>query len=198
MNSKKTIHVKTRGFEQRKTQTYSHALALAASDYNTDYKLALQFLALCLIAFSVCIYSTRGSAQEQTFVPDYLYPYSNMHAADIEGQGADRHFSAYGLTNEELEFSAANFFDNSLNTTQRLMNHQWIYQSYHDIELQSGSKFFSNLFKSTLKTYWQKYHQNKLINTALPDSSGEGSISEVNYKMRLKDDSVKMSFVYEF
>ncbi len=157
-------------------------------------------LSLSVLILLYCHDSLAEKTDSQTliFIPDYLYPDDQVQGAIVEGTGEDRHFSAYGLDNTALEMSAAHFFDTSLNTTQRLINHNWIYQSYHDIELQNGSRFFSNFLKSTLKTYWQSLHEKKLSHTALPDSTGQGKINDFDYKMRLKDDAIKISVKYEF
>lgn len=176
---------------------------VAFISYEVLYYQYLKFALAASVSTLVFMYSHNTQAetvdaQSSIFIPDYLYPDDRVKGAIVEGTGEDRHFSGYGLDNTALETSAAHFFDTSLNTTQRLMNHNWIYQSYHEIELQSGSRFFSNFLKSTLKTYWQSLHEKKLSHTALPDATGEGKIKEFDYKMRLKNDAIKVSVKYEF
>ncbi len=186
-----------------KEYTTSETYCLNTTSDRQHQTCLIKFFMTMSLAFLISTHTLFSFAEQTTnqsliFLPDYLYPDERVKGAVVEGKGEDRHFSAYGLDNSALEISAAHFFDTSLNTTQRLMNHNWIYQSYHDIELESGSRFFSNLLKSSLKTYWQSFHQRKLAHTVLPDATGTGTISEFDYKMRLKDDSIKVSVKYEF
>ncbi len=136
---------------------------------------------------------------QQQFVPDYLHADSYMQQDALAGKGDGRHFSAYGLDNDDLDQAAANFNDNRLNTTQRLLNHQWLNQQYHDDHGKKGTKIFSKLLKAGAKAYWNQIKQSNFANNAaVPDSSGQGQVDEVNYRMRLNGDSLKLSVSYEF
>ncbi|WP_317931300.1 hypothetical protein [Halioxenophilus sp. WMMB6] len=153
-------------------------------------------LALCSAGWFSPLHADEPATQ---FLPDYIYRNANTSESDILGKGLDRHFSAYGLDNEDLDQAAANFADNRLNTTQRLLNHQWIYNEYHDVELEKGSRIFTEVLKAGARAYWSSYHSKRLKSSSvLPDGNGVGQLNEVRYKMRLKSDAVNVVISYEF
>ena len=163
---------------------------------NRSSRLSALTLVACLGLACPCLSDAFSGEQ---FLPDYLYPDSHMNTRDIAGSGESRHFSAYGYDNDDLDQAAENFSDNRLNTTQRLLNHQWLYYQYHDKKWKKGTKVFNKMLKAGAKAYWDKVHSRKFKNnSAVPNGSGEGQLAEVSYRMRLNDSSLKLFVSYEF
>lgn len=136
---------------------------------------------------------------QQPFMPDYLYPDTGLFQSHVQGQGEQRHFSTFGMDNDDLAYAADNFADHSLNTTQRLLNHQWLYYGHHNIEGEKGSGALRELLQSSVKNYWRSLRATRFKDSqVLPDGDGAGKLNEFDYHMRLKSDALKLSVSYAF
>ncbi|GLS26214.1 hypothetical protein [Marinibactrum halimedae] len=135
---------------------------------------------------------------EFSYIPDYLHPNAFFHKETQYNDSNERHFSTYAMDNEDLEMAVANFSDGSINTMQRLMNHQWLYQAHYDIKLKKGSKVLSRFLQDSLYTYWKNRRKSQSNTSDLANSHNQQDIHQVDYRMRLSDDSLKLSVSYEF
>ena len=159
-----------------------------------------QLLALTVLAATCASASAQTEAPlSQHFVPDYLNPDASAFKHNISGSGDKRHFSAYAMSNDDLDRAAANFGDASLNTKQRLLNHQWLYYGHHNIEYQKGSRALRKLVQSGFRAYWDGLRKTKFKdNQVIPDGNGSGQVNELNYEMDVRSDSLELSISYEF
>jgi hypothetical protein len=151
------------------------------------------------LLFAGLLASGKSAAQEagsDIFVPDYLFTDLNVIDHNVHGEGSNRYFSSFGMSDHELDWAAANFSDNSINTTQRLLNHQWIYAEYHDIEWRKGSKFFSEFLRASAMAYWNHYRGNN-ASTASANEADHG-YNDIEYRLRMKSNSIRFSVKYDF
>lgn len=140
--------------------------------------------------------SAAQGAGGEIFVPDYLFTDLNVIDHNVNGEGSDRYFSSFGMSDKDLDWAAANFSDNSINTTQRLLNHQWIYAEYHDIEWRKGSKFFSEFLRASAIAYWNHYRGNNASTTNGDDT--DERYDDIEYRLRMKSNSIRFSVKYDF
>lgn len=134
------------------------------------------------------------------FVPENLNYYNPLK--HNKGNAKEKHYStgSVGLSNAQLEQAAEDIRSSEMSTQHRALNHQWLQQEHEGDEPTMGGKVLSELVKMGFRTYWDGV-RNKHYSDAkmVPDSSGDGKVSEdVEYKLRLSDDTVKVTFEYEF
>lgn len=139
----------------------------------------------------------------ELFVPENLNYYNPLkHSQGHQAKKTKRYSSrSIGLNNNQLEDAANDIRNNEMSAQQRALNFQWLQQEnneYDDVTV--GGRVLQELMKMGFRTYWdgvrnKHYSSSKII----PNSSGDGKVSEdVDYKLRLSDDTVKLTFEYEF
>jgi hypothetical protein len=104
------------------------------------------------------------------------------------------------LSNSELNRVAEDIRSENMTTEQRALNHQWLQHGYSDHGIRLGSKVISKLFKMGFRTYWDGVrNKHYKYSTAVPDGSGNGKVTQdVDYKLRLSDNRVKIAINYDF
>jgi len=98
--------------------------------------------------------SSSDKTNEDIFVPDNLEFYNPLKKADGH-RSYDPGIT--GLDNISLYRQAAHYRSNTLNSSQRALNHQWMNQYHNDDGVRHGSKVLSQLFKMGFKTYWKAW-----------------------------------------
>ena len=133
------------------------------------------------------------------FVPDKPNFYNPLKHSNNETKRYSTRTVA--LSNVELENAVDQILNNQMTAEQRALNYQWLEQhdNGHD-DVKVGSKVLNKIMKMGFRTYWDGV-RNKHYSTAkaVPDSSGNGKVTEdVEYKLRLSGNKIKLSFEYEF
>lgn len=155
----------------------------------------------CSILVNAPISIAEGIQADQhndLFVPDKLSYYNPLKHNDTQKKRYAT--SKVALSNTQLEDAANHIRTNDMSSEQRALNHQWLEQHHHGDDPYIGSKVLSKLMKMGLRTYWDGV-RNKHYSSAkaIPDSNGSGKVTEeVDYKIRLSGNKVKLSFEYEF
>lgn len=170
------------------------------------YKQSLKFVPASLfIATLICAFPSQADqveadANNDLFVPENLNYYNPLKHS--KGHGEKKRYSSRstGLSNNELEQAAEDIRNNEMSAQHRALNHQWLQQENGEDEPTVGGKVFSELVKMGFRTYWDGVRDKHYSNTKIiPNSNGDGKVSEeVEYKLRLSDDKVKLTFEYEF
>lgn len=137
--------------------------------------------------------SSSDKVKDDIFIPDNLEFYNPLKKADGH-RSYDPGIT--GLENVSLYRQAENYRSNTLNSSQRALNHQWMSQYHHDDGVRHGSKVLSQLFKMGFKTYWKGVDTS---NKYIPDDQGEGKIiNDLDYRLRMSGNKIKLSLEYEF
>ena len=104
------------------------------------------------------------------------------------------------LSNEDLIKLADNSRNGEMSASQRALNQQWLEQYGEGADISLGGQALQKIIKQGFKTYWDALRQSTFKgNTMIPDSEGNGSFNtEMEYKLRLSDDQVKLAFEYSF
>lgn len=143
--------------------------------------------------------SAQTSAETDTpalVLPDEMNYYNPLKHGRSSGSQWIR---SDGMNNIQLEQSAQDIRSQEMIAQQRALNHQWLAeQDHHDIKF--GRKVITRLVKMGFRTYWDGVRETHYKhNAAVPTSSGLGKITpEVDYKVRLSGDKLKLSVHYEF
>ncbi len=145
----------------------------------------------------------EADSHNDLFVPDNLDYYNPLKHNQGHQQKKQRRYNTHstGLTNAQLEAAAEDIRSSDMSSQQRALNYQWL-QSYDQDQdnISTGGRVLQKLVKMGFRTYWDGV-RNKHYSDAkvLPDSNGSGKITEeVDYKLRMSDDKVKLTFEYEF
>ncbi|GAA5317862.1 MAG: hypothetical protein AseanaTS_30700 [Candidatus Pelagadaptatus aseana] len=152
-------------------------------------------LLLAMTCLSLPLASTYASDTANGYIPNDFNYYNPLK----HGHKGNNWLTSKGLSNEELAKAAEDIRSSDMSIQQRALNHQWLQEPEGD-GLHFGTKVVSRLVKMGFRTYWdgmrnKHYRDNKVV----PDSAGNGKVSEdVDYKIRLSDDKVKLSVQYEF
>jgi len=102
------------------------------------------------------------------------------------------------LNNEQLRERAQQLRSDNPNTTQQTLNYQWL-KAHQNNDYILGKKVYQTLFKRGLKEFWNLQRKERFKSERIPDINGRGSVSnEVDYKLRLKPDELKIKLSYEF
>jgi len=102
------------------------------------------------------------------------------------------------LNNEQLLERAQHLRSNNPNTTQQTLNYQWLKAHQNDNSI-VGKKVYQTLFKRGFKAFWNRQRKERFKSERIPDINGRGSVSnEVDYKLRLNSDELKVKLSYEF
>lgn len=104
------------------------------------------------------------------------------------------------LSNEDLNLLADNSRHQQMSASQRALNQQWLAQNSEGSDVSLGSRALQKIIQQGVKTYWDSIRLTKFKgNKIIPDSNGKGNFnSEMEYKLRLKDDEVKLALEYSF
>ena len=104
------------------------------------------------------------------------------------------------LSNEDLIKLADNTRHGEMSASQRALNQQWLAQHGEGADISFDGQVLQKIIQQGFKTYWDALRQSTFKgNTMIPDSEGNGSFnSEMEYKVRLSDDQVKLAFEYSF
>ncbi len=140
--------------------------------------------------------SHGGQTSSALVLPDDMNYYNPLkHGREDDSQW----IRSTGMSSEELLRSAGHIRSQDMSQQQRALNHQWLLQQDHQ-DVRIGGKVVSKLVKMGFRTYWdgvrnKHYRDNK----AVPTSNGNGQITQdVDYKIRLSGDKLKLSVSYEF
>ncbi len=144
-------------------------------------------ISVLAIVIYLLIAADQATAGDDFFLPTEL---SGGHSASFPVSGT--------LSNEQLIIYAAAIRDQHLSATQRALNHQWLSQYQNDDRI-DGSRAFSRLFQRGFKEYWDKKRKEDFADlNYVPDSNGKGSVSEMNYDIRLSSDKINFGLTYDF
>lgn len=104
------------------------------------------------------------------------------------------------LSNDDLNLLADNSRHQQMSASQRALNQQWLMQNSEGSGVSFGGKALQKIIQQGVKTYWDSIRLTKFKgNKIIPDSNGKGNFnSEMEYKLRLKDDEVKLALEYSF
>lgn len=102
------------------------------------------------------------------------------------------------LNNEQLLERAQQLRSQHPNSPQLKFNNQWLRAHQNDDHI-IGKKVYQTLFKRGFKKFWHRQRKERFKSERIPDINGRGSVSnEVDYKLRLKSDEIKVKLSYEF
>jgi len=129
------------------------------------------------------------------FIPDSFNYYNPLkHGATQTSRAADAH----ALDNLQLESAARYIRANEMSAEQRALNHQWLSQEGNN-NIHIGNKVLSSIMRMGLKTYWSSVRNKHYKSTAVPDGNGNGQLTEeVEYKLRLSQNKVRLVLEYDF
>lgn len=137
------------------------------------------------------------ASANDAFFPETYY-LRNPFRADTDGDKTIRFDGSYGMDNDDLTRAVADMQDTSMSTSHRLLNHQWLSTYEGNDNSRHGGKAIGQIFLTGLKTFWDNRYGDKLYKgTLLKDKQGN-YYQEMDYRIRLSDDSVKMSLEYSF
>jgi len=137
------------------------------------------------------VLSTTG----ELFLPDSFNYYNPLkHGAEKVSRASDPH----ALDNQQLETAASYIRANDMSAEQRALNHQWLNQA-GDSNIRIGNKVLSSIMRMGFKTYWSGVRNKHYPSTVMPDGNGNGQLTdEVEYKLRLSQNKVRLVLKYDF
>jgi len=158
-------------------------------------------LMCCALLFcSLFMASTQATSpvldtDGELFIPDSFNYYNPLkHGAAKSSRAADAH----ALDNQQLETAASYIRANEMSAEQRALNHQWLSQA-GDSNIRIGNKVLSSIMRMGFKTYWTGVRNKHYKSTAMPDGNGTGQLTEeVEYKLRLSQNKVRLVLEYDF
>lgn len=156
---------------------------------------------LCVLLLSVLVIMGAQASSPalrdkgELFLPDSFNYYNPLkHGAVKTSRAADPH----ALDNQQLEAAASYIRANEMSAEQRALNHQWLSQT-GDSNIRIGNKVLSSIMRMGFKTYWTGVRNKHYKSTAMPDGNGNGQLTEeVEYKLRLSQDKVRLVLKYDF
>ncbi|WP_445359698.1 hypothetical protein ACJJIC_18945 [Microbulbifer sp. ANSA002] len=143
-----------------------------------------------LLLFPTCCICSA----DELFIPD------SQQALNIQSVNLFFSDSAFAMDNAAL-FQAADYLrSNSMNSTQRRLNYQWLQMHTYPSEFRptTGGKALFKIVKIGLDTYKQR-NKSTVQKSILRYTTNRGKIgNSVDYGINLSDDKFKISFEYEF
>lgn len=145
-------------------------------------------------ADSLASESVHAGSSNQ-FIPGSLIYYNPLkHGAKKISRGTN----PQAFDNTQLEAAAAYIRANEMSASHRALNHQWLSQESGG-DLRLGNKVLSSIVRMGFKTYWTGIRNKHYQSSAVPDGDGNGQLSEeVEYKLRLSQDKVRLVLEYDF
>ena len=176
----------------------------------TDQPVALSqktpwIAALWLTALACCLalsnnsraddnYTADTNLSDPLFIPDNLDFYNPLQSGDGHRR-YDPNVST--MDNVALYRAADQYRSGEISASQRALNHQWMAQYHSGDGVRHGGKVLSKLFKMGFKTYWQNGEFGK--KRYLPNDKGNGKLTnDLDYRVRLSGNKLKLSLNYEF
>ncbi|WP_439135496.1 hypothetical protein [Pseudomaricurvus sp.] len=158
------------------------------------------FIATLYCALPAQADMVEADQNNDLFVPENLNYYNPLKHSKGHAQKKRYSSRSVGLNNTQLEKSAEDIRNNEMSAQHRALNHQWLEQEHNGDDPTMGGKVLSELVKMGFRTYWDGVRDKHYSDTKIiPNSNGDGKVSEeVEYKLRLSDDKVKLTFEYEF
>lgn len=170
------------------------------NDHTVGTVLAVLFLAFG-IALATPSYGADVTATSDSglFLPNQ-YTYYNPLKNGLDNPDYNHSTERLTMDTESLLRAAEQIRSTHVSPEQRALNHQWLQHNAGVDEPRVGGRVFSALVRMGFKTFWEINHQRyDKFSHVLPDSQGNGRITkDVDYKLRVSDDKVKLSFEYEF
>ena len=155
-------------------------------------------LALCLALFSQLSRAAEGiTLNNSIFVPDKMVFFNPLgeqlkekKCKEIEPQMMD---------NDALYQAALDLQDNSINTSQRALNYQWLRAHHTQDNMQYGGRAFSKILKIGLQSYWSgmKQDKNDLVNVA-STMADKVAVNDMRYNLKVSGNKLNLSVKYEF
>ncbi|GAB2901758.1 hypothetical protein GCM10027180_34940 [Microbulbifer echini] len=143
-----------------------------------------------MLLLPTCCFCTA----DELFIPD------SQQALNTQSVNLFFSDSAFAMDNAAL-FQAADFLrNNSMNSTQRRLNYQWLQMHTYPSEYRptSGGRALSKILKIGWETYKQR-NKRTVQRSLLRYTTNSGKIgNSVDYGISLSDDKFKVSFEYEF
>ncbi|WP_444945534.1 hypothetical protein ACJJIP_15615 [Microbulbifer sp. VTAC004] len=131
---------------------------------------------------------------DDLFIPD------SQQALNLQSGNLYFSDSAFAMGNADL-LQAADFLrSNSMNSTQRRLNYQWLKMHTYPSEHRptTGGKALVKILKMGFETYKQR-NKRTARNSLLRYTTNRGKIgNSVDYGFSLSNDKFKVSFEYEF
>lgn len=162
-------------------------------------------LSNALGALLLSLISPSLAAEENTAINYDPLLFSDFHTYNPLKKGNNvNHYKGgsnlTALTNEDLNLLADNSRHQQMSASQRALNQQWLAQNSEGSDVSLGSRALQKIIQQGVKTYWDSIRLTKFKgNKIIPDSNGKGNFnSEMEYKLRLKDDEVKLALEYSF
>ena len=152
---------------------------------------------LSLLAAVLCATASSSKAENQLRLDDInahsvVFTFNSKEASPIPKRNYNmpRFFNADELS---LQTQMAMEDDPHLQ-----FNYLWMRQNQDHYRYSDGGAAIGRLFRMGVKT-WYKSYRDSNKNSSLPNENGGGSISrDVDYRLRLSSDKVKVAFEYEF
>ena len=164
----------------------------------------LRYLAgTALLAVSCFVLSLSAPVSADESLSEPLLPNQFTYYNPLKhgtSQSASQAEKRLQMDNESLFRSAEQIRSDSMSAEQRALNHQWLMQSENEDSMHVGGRVFSTLMRMGFKTYWEGNRARfGSDNRIVPDSQGGGRVTrEVDYRLRVSGDDIKLSFEYEF
>ncbi len=166
-----------------------------------QYSKALCGLLFAIFTFDAALADESTWYQQHTldslFIPDTYYLHNPLRS-DEKSKRVNLGTSSFGMDDDDLIRAVANMQDTSMNTSQRLLNYQWLSAAEDNGQLKHGGQALSKIFMTGLKTFWDDHYGEKFYKgTIMKDSTGVFQ-PEMDYRIRVNDNSLKMSLEYNF
>lgn len=132
-----------------------------------------------------------------TITPDLSA--EDFFSSDVSSQvNNGKNFNFSYLNNEQLLERAQQLRSQHPNSPQLKFNNQWLRAHQNDDHI-IGKKVYQTLFKRGFKKFWHRQRKERFKSDHVPDLNGQGAVSsEVDYKLRLRPDELKVKLNYEF
>lgn len=144
--------------------------------------------------------SADNSFDNSLILPGQPQRYNPLKHQSGSNRPASFHSSNRELDNESLIRSAEQLRNTEMSAEQRALNYQWLQMHEDGDGTQVGGRVLQTLMKMGFKTYWEGTRINlDGDEQAIPNSDGNGKVTEdIDYKIRMSGDKIKLSFEYEF
>lgn len=170
--------------------------AVPVESYLVNFYLLLS-LTLCLALLSQATRAEESSSKPGIFVPDSLTFFNPL--GDKIKEKKCKEITPQMMNNEALYQAALDLQDNSINTSQRALNYQWLRAHHTNDNIQYGNRAFSKILKMGLKSYWQEMKKDKTkISKVATNVADKVAFSDMRYNMKVSGNKLNLSVKYEF
>ncbi len=155
-------------------------------------------LALCLALLTQSTRAETVVLNNNIFVPDNMVFFNPLVGEKLKKKRC-KEIEPQMMDNEALYQAALDLQDNTINTSQRALNYQWLRAHHTQDNMKYGGRAFSTILKIGLQSYWSGMKQDKSdIVKVASTMADKVALDDMRYNFRVSGNKLNLSVKYEF